>query len=76
VYPNPVGQQLTVEGIPADQRYQLQVFDVYGRQVVRYSLRSGESVIEVGHLSAGLYHFKIRSQKGMPVKTGWFYKAQ
>jgi hypothetical protein len=60
VYPNPVSDYLTIEN--PDQNFKsIEIFDIYGKLLIR-GLVSGQSVrIETANLTSGLYILKINS---------------
>jgi len=66
VYPNPMGDRLHLDyGKYVEDVYRLALYDLQGRLLKEIDVnRSGESVIEVGHLVKGMYVLRINDRWG------------
>jgi len=66
VYPNPTTGQLTIDNGQLTIE-NVEVFDVYGRKHESTKARKheGEVLIDISHLSAGIYFVKIRTEAGI-----------
>lgn len=73
VYPNPVGDILTVRYGAVVAGAALRVHDVAGRQVMQVSLSAGEQAIDVAKLQTGIYLWHI-SDNGLEKAHGKFVK--
>lgn len=60
VYPNPVKNGLTIEGVNEFPETDVLIFSLTGTLVARHSQWNGEK-IDVSHLAAGIYFVKINS---------------
>ncbi len=64
VYPNPTTDFITIrfepsEGSKPSEGYQVQIFDIYGIELVQSSLIEGNNKIDVSRLPAGVYFVRI-----------------
>lgn len=66
LYPNPVSNELLVEGIPVG--YEIVVYDMLGRVAVRQVTEKKTVVIDVGHLTAGSYFVEAKGQNQTVVR--------
>ena len=56
VYPNPASGLLTVKGL---EMRQIEIFDLWGRQVKKETCRSSEVQLDVASLAAGVYLLRV-----------------
>ena len=61
VYPNPVGETLTIKGVPMRQ---VEVFNIMGQQVISHFLDGDVCEIKVGSLVPGIYFVRVFSTDG------------
>ena len=59
VYPNPFGEELTVDSWQLTIKQPIQVFDIAGRKVYENSIGTGRTTIKTANWSAGIYFLKI-----------------
>ena len=71
IYPNPVGNTLTIEGASAS--LQISIMDFSGRQVVYSELSTGQNTLDVADLPSGLYVIIVHGEEG-EVFTGQIFK--
>ena len=71
IYPNPVGNTLTIEG--ASTSLQISIMDFSGRQVVYSELSTGQNTLDVADLPSGLYVIIVHGEEG-EVFTGQIFK--
>ena len=71
IYPNPVGNILTIEG--ASTSLQISIMDFSGRQVVYSELSTGQNTLDVADLPSGLYVIIVHGEEG-EVFTGQIFK--
>lgn len=71
VFPNPFSSSATIK-ISADEQkisnYQLVVYDIFGKVVLKSEISNQQTEINRGNLSKGLYFYEITNQKNQPVK--------
>ncbi|MBL8092329.1 MAG: T9SS type A sorting domain-containing protein [Anaerolineales bacterium] len=68
MYPNPAGDELTVEYDGADQAV-FELYDMLGRPLVSVKLSDNHQIIHTAQLSKGMYYASIRSN-GRLVQVG------
>ena len=68
LYPNPVGEVLTVE-ISSDNISRVELYDVFGKLVATLSPEGTTANIHVGYLPAGVYMVRTTLRNGS-VQTG------
>jgi hypothetical protein len=68
IYPNPTTGQLKIES--EEMRIvNVEIFDIFGKKVLlQKSLMSFETVINISHLSAGVYLLRISTEAGEVVR--------
>ena len=71
IYPNPVGNTLTIEG--ASTSLQISIMDFSGRQVAYSELSTGQNTLDVADLPSGLYVIIVHGEEG-EVFTGQIFK--
>lgn len=60
IYPNPANGQIFLNGIDTEiQTVVYDIFDVYGRQVMRGKLKNGNTPVKISRLVAGNYFIKV-----------------
>ncbi|MEM9918912.1 MAG: T9SS type A sorting domain-containing protein [Bacteroidota bacterium] len=59
IFPNPVRQQLQVDGLPFDAKSQLSIYSLDGRQIIEQKFEN-RSLISMENLPTGLYVLKIQ----------------
>lgn len=69
LYPNPVQDVLTIEGIK--DKCIVNIYNVLGAAVGSWQLSEEKNIIDVGNLKQGIYIFKITS---LTEKQQWFQK--
>ncbi len=63
IYPNPFYSSATVEIEEFNtNKYDLCVFDLSGREVVKYEINSKKVEIQMGSLSKGMYFYKVKDE--------------
>ena len=69
VYPNPTCELLVIENGKLTIE-NVDIFDIYGKKQSSESgkLKAGEFVLNISHLSTGVYFVKIRTEKGEVVR--------
>jgi photosystem II stability/assembly factor-like uncharacterized protein len=61
VYPNPiVNEMITIENLDGD--FELELYNQYGKVLIKETMRSGQNVISLGHISKGVYYIKLSSE--------------
>ncbi|PHN07229.1 aryl-sulfate sulfotransferase [Flavilitoribacter nigricans] len=55
IYPNPVRRDLTIEWTENGVPLQMQLHDLSGKTVERFSIRSGMNTVDLSRLEAGIY---------------------
>ncbi|MEM9717930.1 MAG: PKD domain-containing protein [Bacteroidota bacterium] len=70
VYPNPADSRLFIDLIPSasSTSWDIQVYDLTGRQVDAFSAQPGKNIWQVGGLSKGIYTLRIKGQDRSEVK--------
>lgn len=58
IYPNPTSSDLYIDLMKGSGQAELKLFDSSGREVIVKSLPEGKTVIELDHVSAGIYLLK------------------
>jgi len=70
VYPNPATQFLYVQTKRGLQKpYRVEMMDMAGKVVQRYVTEKDNFSLDVGHLTKGIYLFRMYSGLGIPVTT-------
>jgi len=69
IYPNPTTGKLSVVSVQLSVE-SIEIFDVYGRNVAshHFIISSSNHLINISHLSAGVYFVKIRTEAGEVVR--------
>ena len=68
VYPNPTSGELKIENGELKIK-SVEVFDVYGRRLLSQpSPKSPETVIDISHLTTGVYFLRIHTEAGQVIK--------
>lgn len=58
VWPNPVGNILNVEITGNSRHLDLQVFDISGREILRFTQHNRRATLDTGHWNSGIYLLK------------------
>lgn len=72
ISPNPFSTRTTVQITSSELRstsYELEMYDVFGRMVKEFAIRSSPFVIERGNLPSGIYFIQLE-EEGKPVAAG------
>lgn len=71
LFPNPFSSFATIK-ISADEQkinnYQLVVYDIFGKVVLKHEISNQQTEINRGNLSDGVYFYEITNQKNQPVR--------
>ena len=64
-FPNPFDDKISIKNMMYSE-LELTLYNVFARELERYSIKKGEAQKELylGHLSAGVYFLKVKSQSG------------
>lgn len=63
VFPNPGTDRINIEYLPhVDMEHLVKIFDVNGRLLGSYTFHNAKEVIDISHLSSGMYFIQIRSK--------------
>ncbi|MGB2128942.1 MAG: T9SS type A sorting domain-containing protein, partial [Flavicella sp.] len=57
VYPNPSSESIVVEGFNVGEKFQVQVFDIIGTQVLKKQMKT--PIIDVSRLNEGIYILRV-----------------
>jgi hypothetical protein len=63
LYPNPANSTLYASGMP-EGKNEMQVYDLYGRLLLKKQNNSSSGVIDVSSLSDGVYNIRIKNETG------------
>lgn len=63
IYPNPNAGQFVVE-LPSNEQFEVQVFDLFGKQISSKSSQGEATVIDVREAASGIYLVKVVGQNG------------
>jgi hypothetical protein len=63
LYPNPANSTLYASGMP-EGKNEMQVYDLYGRLLLKKQNNSSSGVIDVSSLSDGVYNIRIKNEAG------------
>ncbi|UYZ60669.1 alpha/beta hydrolase-fold protein [Hymenobacter latericus] len=69
LYPNPAGQQLTVQLPEGWQEARLELSDTTGRVLLRRSLRGPNTPLDLSHLLKGSYTVRLKNKKQVVSRT-------
>jgi len=64
VWPNPVEDILNVEMVGSPTRLELQVIDISGREILRFTQYDRRATLDTGHWNSGVYILKGSDEKG------------
>ncbi len=73
VFPNPTSSVITVEISDSNNQPFFEVYDKFGKLVLKEALIKNTSIVNVSHLSEGVYLYKITDRKSS-IKTGRLMK--
>ena len=59
VYPNPTTGKLFVEFDEVSMNTQLQVYDIYGKLIMQYTIKDRHTELNIGHLANGVYLLRM-----------------
>ena len=59
IYPNPTKNILYIEVYKPENGFQLELYDLMGRQLSTKQILNNQAAISVNHLSSGIYFLKI-----------------
>ena len=65
IYPNPAGEQITVDFSRLYTSATLQLMDISGKTVFKTQLTSNRQTIDISALPSGTYLYRISNQKGL-----------
>ncbi|MFH0864895.1 MAG: M43 family zinc metalloprotease [Bacteroidota bacterium] len=68
IYPNPAENNITVESIysyPSENIFS--IFDIQGKLMLHQILKKANTVIDISHLTQGLYFVKVESNRGIEI---------
>ncbi len=69
IYPNPAGSSITIKSISPELITAVNIYTVTGQQVYSLSTAKFENLlIDVSHLSAGIYYLLLQTKDGMSTK--------
>jgi photosystem II stability/assembly factor-like uncharacterized protein len=68
-YPNPM-TAFTKIVLPKDATYDIEIVDILGKTVRRFSVSASEAIIQKGELSSGAYRFIVHNTSNGSVVTG------
>ncbi len=61
-YPNPSSGNLTIE---LEETAELEIIDMSGRVIAREHLMNGKNILELSHVSRGMYQLYLTTEKGL-----------
>jgi len=68
LYPNPTTGQLTINSEQLTIN-NVEIFDVFGKKLLSHTVNlTPHTVLDIAHLSAGVYFVKIHTEKGEVVR--------
>ncbi|MES2133091.1 MAG: T9SS type A sorting domain-containing protein [Bacteroidota bacterium] len=67
VYPNPSNGSFTIE-LNNNERQSIQLFDITGNVVLSQSIENEKTIIDAGHLAAGIYNITIKGSNSVSNK--------
>lgn len=62
IYPNPTLEVLNIEVTKQEQGFELELYDIMGRQLHTWQVANNQTTITVHHLSEGVYFLRIDSE--------------
>jgi hypothetical protein len=70
VFPNPFTTSFEIHCRDENQAIEIDVFDLYGKEVLRYAFVSGSGVINGGELADGVYLYCVKDSLGDIIGRG------
>ena len=68
VYPNPGKNQLNII-VPENSLFELQLFDIQGRMILKKAIGDGVTTINTENLTPGMYFWKVGNETGKWIKS-------
>ncbi len=68
VFPNPVGDQLSVSSYPLSEKIDCEVYNLMGEKILSGELVNGKATWNVKGISSGIYFLQLKSESGTVVK--------
>jgi len=74
IYPNPATNKVEVKGLMFDGAYELRIFDVMGKEVLKTNVIGEKSIIDVTNIKNGIYYVQISNSSSLGKSAGAYQK--
>ncbi len=74
IYPNPATNKFEVKGLMFDGAYELRIFDVMGKEVLKTNVIGEKSIIDVTNIKNGIYYVQISNSSSLGKSAGAYQK--